>query len=87
MVIHPSQPNMHKYVSDLHSLMIQSGDVVGREQHARVFPARLFGAKASGGQIEVMIERLLSDNQVRAFVRHRSHPEKVPYYRWMAGLN
>jgi len=29
----------------------------------------LFGVKASGGRIEVMIERLLSDNQVRAFVK------------------
>ena len=74
MVIHPSQPNMHKYVSDLPS-MIQSGDVVVAN-NTRVFPARLFGAKASGGQIEVMIERLLSDNQVRAFVKASKSPRE-----------
>ena len=48
--------------------MIRPGDVVVAN-NTRVFPARLFGAKASGGRIEVMIERLLSDNHVRAFVK------------------
>ena len=74
MVIDPSQPNMHKHVSDLPS-MIQPGDVVVAN-NTRVFPARLFGAKASGGRIEVMIERLLSDNQVRAFVKASKSPRE-----------
>jgi S-adenosylmethionine:tRNA ribosyltransferase-isomerase len=67
MVIDPSQPITHRSVSDLPS-MIRPGDVVVAN-NTRVFPARLFGAKASGGRIEVMIERLLSDNHVRAFVK------------------
>jgi S-adenosylmethionine:tRNA ribosyltransferase-isomerase len=29
----------------------------------RVIPARLFGAKATGGRVEILIERLLPDNQ------------------------
>ena len=67
MVIDPSQPITHRCVCDLPS-MIRPGDVVVAN-NTRVFPARLFGAKASGGRIEVMIERLLSDNHVRAFVK------------------
>ena len=74
MVIDPSQPIMHKHGLDLPS-MIQPGDVVVAN-NTRVFPARLFGAKASGGRIEVMIERLLSDNQVRAFVKASKSPKE-----------
>ncbi len=74
MVINPSQPVMHKHVSDLPS-MIQRGDVVVAN-NTRVFPARLFGTKASGGRIEVMIERLLSDTRVRAFVKASKLPQE-----------
>ena len=65
---------MHKHVSDLPS-MIQPGDVVVAN-NTRVFPARLFGTKASGGRIEVMIERLLSDTQIRAFVKASKSPKE-----------
>jgi len=44
--------------------------------NTRVFPARLFGAKASGGRIEVMIERLITDNTVRAFVKASKSPKE-----------
>lgn len=74
MVIDPAQPIMHKRVSDLPS-MIKPGDVV-IANNTRVFPARLFGAKASGGRIEVMIERLLSDNHVRGFVKASKSPKE-----------
>ena len=67
MVIDPRQPLSHRHVSDLPS-MLREGDVVVAN-NTRVFPARLFGAKASGGRIEVMIERLMTDNSVRAFVK------------------
>ena len=74
MVINPSQPVMHKHVSDLPS-MIQPGDVVVAN-NTRVFPARLLGTKASGGRIEVMIERLLSDTRMRAFVKASKLPKE-----------
>jgi len=74
MVIDPFRSLMHKRVSDFPS-MIRPGDVVVAN-NTRVFPARLFGAKASGGQIEVLIERLLSDNQVRAFVKAAKSPKE-----------
>ena len=74
MVIDPMQPIAHRTVSDLPS-MIREGDVVV-VNNTRVFPARLLGAKVSGGRIEVMIERLLSDHAVRAFVKASKAPKK-----------
>jgi len=74
MVIDPSQPLSHRHVSDLPS-MLREGDVVVAN-NTRVFPARLFGAKASGGRIEVMIERLMTDNSVRAFVKASKSPKE-----------
>ena len=73
MVIHPAQPIMHQHVSDLPS-MIRPGDVVVAN-NTRVFPARLFGAKESGGRVEVMTERLISDNRARAFVKASKSPK------------
>jgi len=74
MVIDPGQPLFHRHVSDLPS-MLREGDVV-EANNTRVFPARLFGAKASGGRIEVMIERLITDNKVRAFVKASKSPKE-----------
>ena len=74
MVIDPRQPLSHRHVSDLPS-MLREGDVVVAN-NTRVFPARLFGAKASGGRIEVMIERLITDGSVRAFVKASKSPKE-----------
>ena len=41
----------------------------------RVIKARLFGMKQSGGQIEVMVERVLSDHEVLAQVRASKSPK------------
>ncbi len=41
----------------------------------RVIKARLFGIKQSGGQIEVMVERVLSDHEVLAQVRASKSPK------------
>jgi len=74
MVIDPGQPLSHRHVSDL-PYMLREGDVVVAN-NTRVFPARLFGAKASGGRIEVMIERLITDDSVRAFVKASKSPKE-----------
>lgn len=74
MVIDPDQPNTHRQVSDLPSL-IRGGDVVVAN-NTRVFPARLFGEKASGGRVEVMIERLLTEHTIRAFVKASKSPKE-----------
>ena len=43
--------------------------------NTRVIPARLFGHKASGGKVEIMIERLLSDTQVLAMIKASRAPK------------
>ena len=41
----------------------------------RVIPARLFGHKASGGQIEILVERVLDDKRVLAQLRASKSPK------------
>ncbi len=41
----------------------------------RVIKARLFGAKASGGKVEVMVERVLDDLHALAFIRASHGPK------------
>ncbi len=43
--------------------------------NTRVIPARLLGQKASGGKIEVMIERVLSDTEALAQIRASKSPK------------
>jgi len=43
--------------------------------NTRVFPARLFGQKQSGGKIEVLVERLIDDNTLWAHVRSSKSPK------------
>lgn len=43
--------------------------------NTRVLPARLFGQKASGGRIEVLIERLKSAHEAVAYVRASKSPK------------
>ncbi|MCI0508340.1 MAG: tRNA preQ1(34) S-adenosylmethionine ribosyltransferase-isomerase QueA [Gammaproteobacteria bacterium] len=43
--------------------------------NTRVIPARLFGRKATGGKVEVLIERLLEGNQILAHVRASKTPK------------
>ena len=40
----------------------------------RVIPARVFGRKSSGGQVEVLVERMLDDRRVLAHVRASRAP-------------
>lgn len=43
--------------------------------NTRVIPARLFGRKASGGKIELLVERMLDDNRVLAHIRASKSPK------------
>lgn len=49
----------HRQVSDLPDLL-QPGDLLVLN-NTRVYPARLNGQKASGGKIEILVERIVSD--------------------------
>ncbi len=40
----------------------------------RVFPARLYGIKESGGKIEILVERILDDDTILAHVRASKSP-------------
>lgn len=74
MIVDPGKPIEHRKVSELSDL-IQSGDIVVAN-NTQVFPARLFGTKESGGRIEVLIERLLSEETFRAFIKASKAPKK-----------
>ena len=61
------------HVRDLPGLL-QPGDLLVFND-TRVIPARLFGQKDSGGRVEILIERLLPDDQARAQVRASKSPK------------
>jgi S-adenosylmethionine:tRNA ribosyltransferase-isomerase len=54
--------------------------------NTRVIPARLFGQKASGGKVEVMLERVLSDNSALAHVRASKSPKEGALLSMEGGL-
>ncbi|GAB6386685.1 tRNA preQ1(34) S-adenosylmethionine ribosyltransferase-isomerase QueA [Stutzerimonas marianensis] len=43
--------------------------------NTRVIPARLYGQKASGGRVEVLVERVLDEHRVLAHVRSSKSPK------------
>ncbi len=57
---------------------VNPGDVLVLND-TRVIKARLFGNKRSGGKIEVLIERVLNDNEVLAQVRASKSPVAGSY--------
>lgn len=62
-----------RVVRDLPELL-QPGDLLIFND-TRVIPARLFGQKATGGRVEILIERLLPDNEARAQVGASKSPK------------
>ena len=63
----------HKQFSDIVSL-VDTGDLL-IFNNTRVIPARLLGHKASGGKVEVLIERILDEHTVLAHVRASKSPK------------
>ena len=59
-------------IADLPQLL-QPGDLLVMND-TRVLHARLFGSKASGGRIEVLVERVLSQSEVLAQIRASKPP-------------
>ncbi len=53
---------------------LQPGDLLVFN-NTRVIPARVFGRKASGGKIEMLVERMLDDKRVLAHVRASKAPK------------
>jgi len=63
----------HRQFSDILSLL-NPGDLLVFND-TRVIPARLFGEKASGGKVEVLIERVIDATQALAHVRASRAPK------------
>lgn len=53
---------------------VNSGDLLVFND-TRVIPARLFGKKSTGGQIEILVERVLDSHRVNAHVRSSKSPK------------
>ena len=63
----------HRHFYDLVRLL-QEGDLLVFN-NTKVVPARLFGNKQTGGAVEIMAERLLSEHQIRAQIRAGKSPK------------
>ncbi len=75
LLVVPPAPGVleDRVVRDLPALL-QPGDLLIFND-TRVIPARLFGQKATGGRVEILIERLLPDNEARAQVGASKSPK------------
>ena len=73
LVVPPLGEFVHACFSDCLNYL-RAGDLLVFN-NTKVMPARLFGQKASGGAIEVLVERVLENNRVRAQVRSSKSPK------------
>lgn len=64
----------HRTFADILTL-IDEGDLL-IFNNTRVIPARMFGRKASGGKVEVLIERILTDTRFLAHIRSSKAPKE-----------
>lgn len=69
----PSGELSHRQFPDLLEYL-RPGDLMVFND-TRVIPARLFGQKASGGKLEILVERLLDERRVLAHVRASKSPK------------
>ncbi|HFL6935215.1 TPA: tRNA preQ1(34) S-adenosylmethionine ribosyltransferase-isomerase QueA [Serratia marcescens] len=69
----PSGALTHGVFTDLLD-KLEAGDLLVFN-NTRVIPARMFGRKVSGGNIEVLVERVLDDHRVLAHVRASKAPK------------
>ena len=73
------------YFSDLPSLL-EPGDLLVFND-TKVIPARLYGNKASGGKVELLIERLLSEQHALAQIRSSRSPKAGSWLRLEGGID
>tara|TARA_R110000822_G_scaffold29940_10_gene87653 strand:+ start:1012 stop:2061 length:1050 start_codon:yes stop_codon:yes gene_type:complete len=69
----PSGELTHRHFADLLDY-VRPGDLMVFN-NTRVIPARLFGRKETGGQLEVLVERVLDNRRVLAHVRSSKSPK------------
>ena len=73
LVLDDDQRCQHRQFKDLPSYL-RAGDLLVFN-NTRVIPARLFAVKATGGRIEILIERLLDEYKVLAHIRSSKSPK------------
>ncbi|MFK7160635.1 tRNA preQ1(34) S-adenosylmethionine ribosyltransferase-isomerase QueA [Marinospirillum sp. MEB164] len=73
LILHPDASITHAQFPDLLD-QVQAGDLMVFN-NTRVIPARLLGQKSTGGQVEVLIERVLDDQRALAHVRASKSPK------------
>ena len=64
----------HKFFNDVLSYF-EEGDLLVINKTS-VIPARIFGQKESGGSVEIMLERIMEDNQALVQIRAGRTPKK-----------
>lgn len=64
----------HRTFADIVEL-IDEGDLL-IFNNTRVIPARMFGRKASGGKVEVLVERVLTESRFLAHIRSSKSPKE-----------
>ena len=62
----------HRYFYQLADLLLPNDLLVFND--SRVIPARLFGRKQTGGKVEVLVERVLPDNQALVHIKASKSP-------------
>ena len=70
----PAQGALEDHLFTSLTGLLRPGDLLVFND-TRVVPARLHGSKASGGRVEVLIERLVSENEALAHVRASKSPK------------
>ena len=63
----------HRTFSDVLDLIDEGDLLIFNNTH--VIPARMFGRKASGGKIEVLVERMLDEHRFLAHIRSSKSPK------------
>ena len=64
----------HKYFKDITNYL-NEGDLLV-VNNTSVIPARIYGNKESGGDVEVMLERVMDDNKALVQIRSGRSPKK-----------
>ena len=66
--------------------LLRQGDLLVFND-TRVIPARLYGEKASGGKVEVLVERLLEERRLLAHIRASKAPKAGGRLRLAAAID
>ena len=73
----------HRYITDLPGLL-RDGDLLVMN-NTRVYPARLHGRKETGGKVELLVERIVSETRAFCLCRSSKSPKKGAVIQLVTG--